>query len=486
MPNIRLPENETHWLDVRNWVEPEPEPGYQHAPAQAMEAFKDIKYGVRIHWGLYSLRHWQGESWPFLKIGFAERQEYQQIYQQFNPAGFDADDWMAFFQRVGLKCFAITTKHHEGFSLWDTQARVRRRVNYAAPGGPQIEECDLAYSVMETPFRRDILEELCDAARKYGIKIDFYFSHPDWYDADFRPYAFHPLQTPRVRERPEEYGNKRYHRQLATRLLAAAPDRTPEETERMLQRHRQQLSELLTHYGKIDMLCLDMWLGADVWPELRQTVRLLRQLQPEVMLRGRGIGNYGDYYTPEGFVPGDPANTDMPWMVIYPLARSFSYDPQGVFYKGWRWIVRNIVDCAAKGGSFMVGIGPDENGRFHPQAVRDLEGAGDWLRVNGEAIYATCPRPVWKEGDRVRFTCSKDGQKIYAILLGWPGRHLRLRSMQAAENLQVTLLGDDQLLRWQADRQGIVIELPDELQKPKNRPCEYAYAFRIIGAPGSL
>ena len=95
----------------------------------------------------------------------------------------------------------------------------------------------------------------------------------------------------------------------------------------MMARHRAQLEELLTNYGEIQMLSLDQWLGPKVWPQLRQTLFRIRELQPNVMIRARGIGNYGDYYTPEGFIPGDKSNTGMPWMVIYPLAGGFSYDP---------------------------------------------------------------------------------------------------------------------------------------------------------------
>jgi alpha-L-fucosidase len=302
MSTFCLPEQDNHWKYVKNWVESEPLPGYQHAPPEAIEAFKDIKYAIRIHWGLYSLAHLQGESWPFLKMSKRQKQAYQGLYRRFNPTQFSAERWMTWFERVGLKCFAITTKHHEGFSLWDTQTRVVRRVNYTARGGPRIEPCDLAYSVMETPFGRDILTELCDAAHRHNLKIDFYFSHPDRYDADFRPYVFHPLQTPRVRQFPGQYGGEHYLDRLDQNQTSVVDECSPQETRHMLARHRAQLVELLTRFGKIDLLCLDMWLGADIWPEMRATLLQLRALQPEVMLRARGIGNYGDYYTPEGFV----------------------------------------------------------------------------------------------------------------------------------------------------------------------------------------
>jgi len=488
MPNLSAPTNATHLQQVKSYVELGPEAGYRHAPESSREAFRDIKYAVRIHWGLYSLWELQGESWPFLQMSYEKRQEFQQLYKTFNPRAFDADEWMGLFQRVGLKCFCITTKHHEGFSLFDTKTRVKRRVNWTASGGPRIEACDLAYSVADTPFKRDIVKELCDAAHKRDIKIDLYFSHPDWYDADFRPYSYHPLQTERVGQHPEEYGDEGYSESLAERVdqPVLMPEPSLEEVERMIQRHRTQLRELLTNYGKIDLMCLDMWLGKPVWPQLRETVKMMRELQPDIMLRIRGIGNYGDYYTPEGFVPGSPSNTDMPWMVIYPLARSFSYDPEGSNYKGGGWIVENLVDSVAKGGSFMVGIGPDADGQFHPQAVADLEDAGKWLRVNGEAIYDTRPWVHWKEGGGIRFTRGKDGQTVYAICLAWPGQTLKLTAVRPEEGASVTMLGLDESLIWRDDGEGMVIEIPEALQDAANRPCRHAYAFKITGGGPAL
>lgn len=145
---------------------------------------------------MYSVAGFTQESWPFLALSREDKQRYQQIYKTWNPKDFDADAWMNLFAECGAKMLAFTSKHHEGFSMFETKTRVRQRVNCAAPGGPKIEPCDLAYSIMETPFRRDVVKELCKAAHKRRIKIDLYFSHPDWYDADFRPYGSHPLQVP--------------------------------------------------------------------------------------------------------------------------------------------------------------------------------------------------------------------------------------------------------------------------------------------------
>jgi len=480
--NLYLPETDVHWNDVKPYIDREPEKDYPRAPESAREAFNDIKFGVRIHWGLYSKWNLQQESWQFLKMSDEDRQKYQDLYKTFDPKGFDADQWLSFFKSAGFKCFAFTSKHHDGFSLFNTDTKVKRRINWLSPGGPQIEECDFSYSVADSPFKRDIVGELCDAARKYDIKIDLYFSHPDWFDADFRPYTFHPLSVPDL----DKVITKRELDEMDVRFDKRTPilvhSVTKDEKERMVARHRQQLTELLTKYGKIDMICLDMWLGVDVWPELRDTIKKLRDIQPDVMLRARGIGNYGDYYCPEGFVPECKENTDMPWMVIYPLADTFSYDPIDENYKGSEWVISNLIDAVAKGGNFMVGIGPDGDGCWHPKAVEQLLDAGKWLDVNSEAIYATRPRPgmLFKEGDDIYYTCSKDGAFVYAISMKWPGSSLCLTTVRPKVSTPISLLGFDKDLKWDYNNDGnLIIHVPEQLQNENNRPCKTAYVFKI-------
>jgi alpha-L-fucosidase len=482
--NNYLPADDFTGIKTSTICEPVAVPEYEYASEQAYEDFQDIKYGVRLHWGLYTLNETDA-SWPLITMTHAQRQEYQQLYKSFNPQQFDADKWMEFFAECGLRMFALTTKHHEGFSLFDTKTRVKQRINWTAEGGPAIEDCDLAYSVMDTPFKRDIIKEVCDAAHKYDIKIDLYFSHPDWYDADFRMYGYSPMMTPEGDPKgadvliPGEY--ERIKEFQGGKHQSYGPAHTPEQRERMMQRHRAQLEELLTNYGKIDMVCLDQWMASDLWPAMRQTMLELRKIQPDVMFRARGIGNYGDYYTAEGFIPTDKEKTNMPWYVTYALAWGSAYDPKEEHYRGGPWVLQSLLDTIPKGGNFMICIGPDKHGLFHPRAIEDLRIVGQWLKINGEGVYSTRARPgtLWKEGDHIRFTRSKDRRFIYTICLNWPGTSLALTTVKPRKGSTIHMLGSKQPLPWTQTPEGVVIKFPESLQSPTNRPCDHAWVLKI-------
>lgn len=475
----RLPLDNPHYQYVESYIEDDPVRGYEWANQAAYEAFRDMKYGIRIHWGIYSVAGFLHESWPFLELANPARARYNELYKTWSPKDFDADRWMSLFAENGVRMFAFTTKHHEGFSMFDTRTRVHRRIQWAAAGGPKIENCNLAYSIMESPFHRDIVKEVCDAGRKKNLRIALYFSHPDWYDADFRPYAVHPAQIPCSRYLDTEW---MMSRERLGKHIWIAPNVSAAAMARLVARHRAQLEELLTNYGEIQMLSLDQWLGPLVWPELRKTLFRIRDLQPNIMIRARGIGNYGDYYTPEDFIPGSKSNTEMPWMVIYPLARGFSYDPDGSYYKGASWIVRNIISTAAKGGALQVGFGPDANGRFHPEAVKQVRETGDWLSVCGPGIYGTRPRAgnLWKEGESIQFTRTKDNRTIYCFTSTWPGSTLHLRSVKPKPGSRITMLGYPHALPWKFDAAGgLAISLPESMMTPSHRPSQIAWGFAI-------
>ena len=475
-------------VDSQPWNHVDPD--YKHASPEAVERWHDMKYGLRICWGSASSMLNQDVSWELARRNdpaFSEK--YHQLYKSFNPVDFNADEWTGMMVRTGLKYFTFTAKHHDGFSMFDTKARIKKRFIYTGPRAGQIEDCDLAYSIMETTFKRDIVKELVEAGRRRGLGVGLYFSHWDWYDADFRWGGADGAAGPNGLKDDTSFSK----------------ETDPEGYARFVARHRQQVLELCGNYGPIINLCFDcpvaqsktqspFWRQA--WPDTKQTLKMARELQPGVMMRQRGLEAYGDYSTPEGEVPdhagqeiswggGDPA-VKRPWQSIIKMAGWVSsYNPNAADYhnKG-PWIVSTLVDVVSKGGNFQVATGPDSEGKFHPKAIEALEYAGAWLKVNGEAIYATRPRDgdQWKEGGDVRFTRSKDGKTIYAICLKWPDKTLALGSVRPEKDSAITMLGVLQPLAWRFDeRKGLTIELPEALQDPKNRPCECAWAIKIRG-----
>ncbi|MGA3328979.1 MAG: alpha-L-fucosidase, partial [Terriglobia bacterium] len=442
------------------------DPDYQHAPPAAVERWRDWKFGMRIHFGVYSVLSLDasvslvGSSPEFQKIYFT-------LYEVFDPTAFDADQWADLAQRAGMKYFVMPTRHADGFSMYDTKTRVNsiRRVltPYAEglqPGIGRTEPCFINYSVMDTPFKKDIVGALVDAFRKRGMGIGLYFNWTDFHDPDFRGDNRSPFY---------EAGYSR--------------ESHPKEWKRFMQRVHDSVREICTQYGKFDILSFDQGLPPGAQPEVVEIVKMARSLQPDVMMRNRGIGPYADYSNPEHWVPiglNDPRVAGIAWEAIDHLTTQWAYEANEVF-KPKEWVVSTLVDAVSKGGNFMPGVSPLPNGAFPQEIVERLEYAGKWLKVNAEAIYGTRPWNVYNDGDDVRFTRTKDGRHVYAISLKWPGESLTLRALRAREGSRVTILGVDAPLKWRQGRDGLVIQIPDAIAQ--NKPCEQAFAFRIEAQP---
>ena len=436
------------------------EPNFPHPSAQAMERWHDLKYGVFISWGPYCVRACKSGPWDLCGKPLEWMGQYYDIPRTWNPQDFDANAWMAMLKRDGAKYFTFTARHHDGFSMYDTKTHVKKRRIFTGPDAGKFEDCDIAYSIMETPFGRDITREVVDAGRRQGLAVALYFSHIDWYDADFRFDYYNPL-------RDTNY----------------TPQSDPQGFARFKARYMEQVRELLTNYGPLTDVFFDIGFPQQYWPYVKEMVTMARQLQPDCLFSHRGIGAYGDYCTPEQEIPPSATASDAycPWAVFHsldPYGGLYSPDPAG--YRSGDWLVRSLVDIVAKGGNFMLGAGPDGNGKFHPKVVEALDYAGNWLAVNGESIYATRPWNVWHEGENIRFTRTKDHKTLYAISLEWPGDTLTLKSVPADNVAGITLLGYNKPLDWRNDPEvGLIITLPAELQDENKRPCKDAYAFKI-------
>jgi len=235
---------------------------------------------------------------------------------------------------------------------------------------------------------------------------------------------------------------------------------------------------LMSEYGAIDYLDFDIGWPRAAAQDLAEITMMVRKLQPNVIIRGRGIGAYGDYYTPEGKIPEGPSPGF--WKVIYPCGTAFSYRPNDL-YKPAEWIVESLIGITAKGGNFEVGFGPMPNGEWPPETVERLKYAGDWLRVNGEAIYNTRPRKIFHEGKSNWFTASKDGRYVYAISIGWPAQIFVTQAVRAVLGSPIRMLGVDQPLEWRQDGTNLAITIPAYLTDHK--PCRQAFTFKIQAEP---
>lgn len=435
------------------------DPDYRHAGPEALDRWMDWKWGLRIHWGLYCMVDDGHESWVITRhLKDKEWQKkYYTMYQDFNPTGFDADEWMKIIERAGMKYFSFTSKHHEGFCLWPTKTTQRGfRRN---PDGGYTEVVN-NFSIMDTPFKRDIIGELVKAGRAHGLGVSLYYSHIDWHDWDFGWDHSNYWYDPKFTKKSD-----------------------PARWAAFIQKERDQIAELLTEYGPIDTLCLDIQWPNEAREDADGVAKLARRLQPNILLRNRGIEDYGDYETPERVIPEDPRKVNRPWQVIYPCGDGFSYKKND-HYKPREWVLASLIDIVAKGGNFQVGFGPDPNGRWPQEMIDRVAYVGDWLKVNGECIYATRPWNRWHEGKDIRFTRSKDGKYVYAISLKWPGSRLTLGSIKPREGSKIVMLGVKQPMAWRMDeKDGLVIDIPESLQDEAGRPCKQAYAFRIEGEP---
>jgi alpha-L-fucosidase len=438
---------------------------YRHAGEATLERWMDWKFGLRIHWGLYTLFNGK-ESWIIRehRLDKEWQRNYYASYTDFNPTGFDADQWMKIMKRGGIKYFSFTTKHHEGFCMWPTKT-LQKGFRKKADGS--YEAVVDHYSIAETPFKRDIVGELVKAGRAHNLGVSLYYSHVDWHDSDFG------WDNQGWGSKPTELVPNFWYDGSFTKK---ADD--PKRWAAFIQKERDQLTELLTWYGPIDTLCLDMnWLP-EAQADANGVAKLARQLQPNIMLRNRGINDYGDYETPEGMIPDDPNQIKRPWQVIYPCGSGFSYK-QNDKYKSREWLLESMIDIVAKGGNFQVGFGPDPQGKWPQEMIDRVSYVGDWLAVNGEGIYATRPYLRYHEGNDVRFTRTKDKKYVYAISLKWPGDTLTLKLVKAVAASKITMLGSAAEFRWSQNETGLVIELPKELQDAAKRPCQQAFVFKL-------
>jgi alpha-L-fucosidase len=369
-------------------------------------AFMDDRLGMFIHFGLYALagRH----EW----VQNRERihpDTYAKYFEHFDPDLFDAADWARRCKQAGMKYAVLTTKHHEGFCLWDTQ--------YGD------------YKITNTPFGRDLVREFVDAFRAEGIKIGFYHSLLDWHHPDFTVDGLHPLRDEEnVAELNEGRDIARYREYL-----------------------HNQVRELLTGYGEISYLFYDFSYpehqmpqvfnnkGKDDWGSV-ELMALTRELQPGIVINDR-LDIPGDLVTPEQYQPAEPMKRDgelVAWEACQTINGSWGYFRDNTLFKTPEMLVRMLVDGVSKAGNLLFNIGPTGRGNFDPVSAEILTGLGEWTSVHGRSIYGAGPSEYTPPTD-CRYT--QRGDRLYLHLFAWPFEHVHLPGL-AGKVAYAQLLND--------------------------------------------
>lgn len=349
-------------------------------PNKHIQWFKDAKFGLFIHWGLYSKlggtwngKHYYGSGEWIMNQAKIPVRKYEQVAKTFNPTHFNADQWAQLAKEAGVKYMVITAKHHEGFSMFDSK----------------VTDYDI---VDATPYKKDPMKSLAAAARKRGIQFGFYYSQfQDWYEPNGG------RNTWDYTESKKDY--QRYYREKAI----------------------PQIKELLSNYGPLGIMWFDTP-GGMTKDQTRAFVNGLRKLQPQCLFSsrvGQGMGDYKDFGDSE--VP--PVPMEGAWESIYTHNDTWGYIERDFNFKSPKEIIQLLATVASRGGNLMLNIGPDGEGNIPYYSAKFLKETGDWLRVNGESIYGTTAGFIPKQPWGV--TTEKPG-KLYLQIFTRPNNDLLL------------------------------------------------------------
>ena len=398
-----------------------------------MKWWRDARFGMFIHWGLYAIPagEWKSKKnhgeW-IRTTAQIPLEEYDKFVQQFNPVKFDAEDWVKMAKDAGMKYIVITSKHHDGFNLFNSN------------------ETD--FDVMSTPFHRDILKELSDACHKYGMKMCWYHSIMDWHHPDYLP-----------------------RRDWEKNRSAVGAD-----YKRFFEYLKAELKELLTNYGEIGVLWFDgEW--ESTWNSKYgiELYNYVRSLQPNIIINNRvGVGRNdmegstkegefgGDFGTPEQQIPA----TGLPgvdWETCMTMNDHWGYNKYDKNFKSTKELLQMIADIASKGGNYLLNVGPTAEGLFPQESIDRLKEIGAWMKVNGESIYGTRASPFAKL-DLGRCTQKTIGKntRLYLHVFNWPVDGKLTVPGIFNKPVQAYLLSDSQkkLLATTRKEDAIIVDVP--------------------------
>jgi alpha-L-fucosidase len=397
-----------------------------------MDWFRDSRFGLFIHWGVYAVPagEWNGNKnygeW-FMEETKMPVSQYEKFADQFNPTRFNAEEWVKLAKDAGMKYIVITSKHHDGFGIFKSQLT--------------------DWDIERTPFKRDPLKELAAACQKEGIKLCFYHSIMDWH---------HP-----------DWGTRRAWHDKAT----GTPD-----MDRYTAYMKGQLKELLTNYGPIGIMWFDgEW--ESPWTNARgvDVYNYVRSLQPNIIInnrvgkgragmqgmdKGEGVGDYG---TPEQEIPPTGFGPGVDWESCMTMNNHWGYNKHDNNWKSTQTLVRNLIDCASKGGNYLLNVGPTAEGLIPGPSVDRLKEIGAWMKGNKEAIYETTASP-FKKLNWGRATKKSDGRNttLYLHVWNWPTDG-KLVVPGLKNKPRFTYLMDGKRILYAAQNEsGVTIDLPKQ------------------------
>jgi alpha-L-fucosidase len=359
---------------------------------ERMKWWREARFGMFIHWGVYSVPAgtYKGKRIPGIGEWIMERAdipvaEYEQFAKQFNPVKFNADEWVQIARNAGMKYIVITSKHHDGFCLWDSKVT--------------------NYDIMDaSPFKRDILKELSVACKKHGIRLCFYHSIMDWHHPDAQA-TFYPNYNDTGRSNPK------FPRYVKTYM-------------------KPQLRELITNYGPLGVLWFDgEWIKDWTEPQGRDLYNYVRSLQPNIIINNRvGKGRKGmqgltkkdyfagDFGTPEQEIP-PTGLAGVDWETCMTMNDTWGFKSYDHNWKSPEDLIHKLVDIASKGGNFLLNVGPTAEGIIPEASVERLKDMGKWMAKNSESIYGTTASPFEK---LPWGRCTVKSGKLYLHVFDWP------------------------------------------------------------------
>jgi alpha-L-fucosidase len=353
--------------------------------------FVHDRFGMFIHWGLYALaaRH----EWVKNRERLTD-EDYQPYFDHFNPDLYDPEAWAAAARDAGMKYVVLTSKHHEGFCLWDTQ--------------------QTDYKATTTPYGRDLIKPFAEAFRNVGLRVGFYYSLLDWHHPDFPIDGVHPL---RDREDVAQLNQGRDIHKYAAYM-------------------RAQVRELLTNYGQIDIIWYDFSYpglnyrglpgkGHTDW-ESEQLLQLTRELQPNIIINNRLDlpREQADVHTPEQVQPREWVHVDgkpVVWEACQTFSGSWGYHRDETTWKSPQQLIEMLINTVATGGNLLMNVGPTGRGTFDHRALDALQVYTEWMRLHNRAIYG-CTQSEFNAPSGCRLT--QNGNRLYLHIFDWPFRHV--------------------------------------------------------------